>query len=77
MMENLFEKCLYSRPVFGGQRKIKPEQLSEMAVTPWLSATKAVDPDSLKPINHVVNSARSYLSGVSLSPIRAWFSSKK
>jgi len=70
-MENLFEKgCLVqlSASVWRAARKIKPEQLSEMAVShEWLSATKKlVDPDSLKPVNHVVNSARSYLSGVSL-----------
>jgi hypothetical protein len=54
--------------VWRAARKIKPEQLSEMAVShEWFTATKKlVDPDSLKPINSVVNSARSYLSGVSL-----------
>ena len=70
-MENLFEKgCLVqlSASVWRAARKIKPEQLSEMAVShEWFTATKKlVDPDSLKPINSVVNSARSYLSGVSL-----------
>jgi hypothetical protein len=70
-MENLFEKgCLVqlSASVWRAARKIKPEQLSEMAVShEWFTATKKlVDPDSLKPINSVVNAARSYLSGVSL-----------
>ncbi len=70
-MENLFEKgCLVqlSASVWRAARKIKPEQLSEMAMShEWFSATKKlVDPDSLKPINSVVGFARSYLSGVSL-----------
>ena len=70
-MENLFEKgCLVqlSASVWRAARKIKPEQLSEMAVShEWFTATKKlVDPDSLKPINSVVNAARSYLSAVSL-----------
>jgi hypothetical protein len=70
-MENIFEKgCLaqLSFSVWRAARKIKPEQLSEIAVShEWLTATKKlVDPDSLKPINKVVNSARSYLSSVSL-----------
>jgi len=71
-MENLFEKgCLVqlSASVWRATRKVKPEQLSEMSSVSheWLNATKKlVDPDSLKPINKVVNSARSYLTGVSL-----------
>jgi len=70
-MENLFEKgCLVqlSASVWRAARKIKPEQLSGMAVShEWFTATKKlVDPDSLKPINSVVNAARSYLSAVSL-----------
>lgn len=70
-MENLFEKgCLVqlSASVWRAARKIKPEQLSEVPVShEWLTATKKlVDPDSLKPINSIVNSARSYLTGMSL-----------
>jgi len=70
-MENIFEKgCLaqLSASVWRAARKIKPEQLSEMAAShEWLSATKKlVDPDALKPINKVVNMTRSYLTGVSL-----------
>jgi hypothetical protein len=70
-MENIFEKgCLaqLSASAWRAARKIRPEQLSEIAVSSeWLTATKKlVDPDSLKPINKVVNSARSYLSSVSL-----------
>lgn len=70
-MENLFEKgCLVqlSASVWRAARKINPEQLPETSVShEWFTATKKlVDPDSLKPINSVVNSARSYLSGVSL-----------
>ena len=65
-MENMFEKgCLVqlSASVWRATRKIKPEQLPETTVShEWLTATKKlVDPDSLKPINKVVNSARSYL----------------
>ena len=64
-MENIFEKgCLaqLSASVWRAARKIKPEQLSEMAAShEWLSATKKlVDPDALKPINKVVNMARGY-----------------
>jgi hypothetical protein len=70
-MENLFEKgCLVqvSASVWRATRKVRPEQLSEMTISKeWLTATKKlVDPDSLKPINKVVNLARSYLTGVSL-----------
>ena len=70
-MENIFEKgCLaqLSASVWRAARKIKPEQLSEMAAShEWLSATKKlVDPDALKPINKVVNMTRGYLTGVSL-----------
>jgi len=70
-MENIFEKgCLaqLSASVWRAARKIKPEQLSEMAAShEWLSATKKlVDPDALKPINKAVNMARGYLTGVSL-----------
>ena len=70
-MENMFEKgCLVqlSASVWRATRKIKPDLLPETTVShEWLNATKKlVDPDSLKPINKVVNSARSYLDGVSL-----------
>ena len=71
MEENIFEKgCLVqlSASVWRATRKIKPEQLSGITASKeWLSAhKKLVDPDSLKPINKVVNMARSYLAGVSL-----------
>jgi hypothetical protein len=70
-MENMFEKgCLaqLSASVWRATRKIKPEQLPDLDVSnDWLNATKKlVDPDSLKPINRVVTTARSYLAGVSL-----------
>ena len=70
-MENMFEKgCLVqlSASVWRAARKITTEQLSDMEVShDWLSATKKlVDPDSLKPLNKVVNTARSYLTGVTL-----------
>jgi len=70
-MENMFEKgCLVqlSASVWRAARKITTEQLSEMDVShDWLTATKKlVDPDSLKPLNKVVNMARSYLTGVTL-----------
>jgi hypothetical protein len=71
IMENIFEKgCLVqlSASVWGAARKINTEQLSDMEVShDWLSATKKlVDPDSLKPLNKVVNTARSYLTGLTL-----------
>ncbi len=70
-MENLFEKgCLVqlSTSVWGATRKIKPEQLKDLSVTSeWLRASKKlVDPEALKPINKVINKARSYITGVSL-----------
>jgi hypothetical protein len=70
-MENLFEKgCLVqiSASVWGATRKIKPEQITDMAVSnEWLRASKKlVDPEALKPINKVHNKARSYISGASL-----------
>ena len=70
-MENVFQKgCLVqlSASAWRATRKIRPEQLAEIAVShEWLAATKKlVDPDSLKPINKIVNLARSYLAGVSL-----------
>jgi hypothetical protein len=70
-MENLFEKgCLIqlSASVWGATRKIKPEQITDLAVSSeWLRASKKlVDPVALKPINKVINKARSYVTGVSL-----------
>ena len=70
-MENIFEKgCLVqlSASVWQATRKIKPGQITDMMVSSeWLSATKKlVDPDAIKPIKKVVNTARSYLTGVSL-----------
>jgi len=70
-MENLFEKgCLVqvSSSVWRATRKIDPGLLPEAPASPeWLSATKKlIDPQALKPINEVVNSARTYLAGVSL-----------
>ena len=70
-MENIFEKgCLMqlSASVWGASRKLKPNQLSEIPVSSqWLSASKKlVDPDAIKPIQKVINSARSYVTGVSL-----------
>jgi hypothetical protein len=70
-MENMFEKgCLVqlSASVWGASRKIKPEQLTDMAFSSeWLRASKKlVDPEALKPINKVINKARSYISSVSL-----------
>ena len=70
-MENIFEKgCLVqlSAGVWQATRKIKPGQITDMMVSAeWLSATKKlVDPDAIKPIKKVVNTARSYLTGVSL-----------
>jgi hypothetical protein len=70
-MENLFEKgCLIqlSTSVWGARRKIDPGRFSDMASAhEWLSANKKlVDPEALKPIKKVVNSARSYIAGASL-----------
>ena len=69
-MENMFEKgCLVqlSAAVWGATRKIRTEKLSDEVSEKWLSASKKlVDPDSLKPVSKVVNSARSYLAGVTL-----------
>ena len=70
-MENMFEKgCLVqlSAAVWGATRKVNTERLSNNEVSEkWLSASKKlVDPDSLKPVNKVVNAARSYLTGVTL-----------
>jgi len=69
-MESMFEKgCLVqlSAAVWGATRKVKTEKLSEELSEKWLTASKKlVDPDSLKPINKVVNAARSYLESVTL-----------
>ena len=70
-MENMFEKgCLIQLSIskWGGVKKINDNQLAEMIEThEWLTATKKlVDPESLKPLNKVVNTARSYLAGVTL-----------
>ncbi|MFC1895416.1 DUF3150 domain-containing protein [Thermodesulfobacteriota bacterium] len=76
-MENMFEKgCLVqlSASVWGASRKIRPEQLSDKAVPiQWINASKRlVNPDAIKPVSKVVNTARSYLAGVSLPfPIQA------
>jgi len=70
-MENLFEKgCLVqlSASVWGATRKIKPNQITDLPVSAeWLRASKKlIDPEALKPINKIINKARSYLGGVSL-----------
>jgi len=70
-MENIFEKgCLVQLSIskWGGVKKINDNQLAEMIEThEWLTATKKlVDPESLKPICKVGNSARTYLTSISL-----------
>ena len=70
-MENIFEKgCLVqlSSSVWGASRKIKSDKLNGIANSPeWLTASKRlVNPEALKPVKKVVNSARSYLAGISL-----------
>jgi hypothetical protein len=70
-MENMFEKgCLVqlSAAVWGASRKVNTEKLSNHELSEkWLSASKKlVDPDALKPLNKVVNAARSYLTGMTL-----------
>jgi hypothetical protein len=70
-MENMFEKgCLVQLSIskWGGVKKINDNQLAEMIEThEWLTATKKlVDPESLKPICKVGNSARTYLTSISL-----------
>ena len=70
-MENMFEKgCLVQLFIskWGGVKKINDNQLAEMIEThEWLTATKKlVDPESLKPICKVGNSARTYLTSISL-----------
>jgi len=71
VMENMFEKgCLVQLSIskWGGVKKINDNQLAEMIEThEWLTATKKlVDPESLKPICKVGNSARTYLTSISL-----------
>jgi len=70
-MENIFEKgCLVQLSIsqWGGIKKVDSHKLAEMTdAHEWLTATKKlVDPESLKPICKVGNSARSYLASVSL-----------
>jgi hypothetical protein len=70
-MENLFEKgCLVqlSTSVWRATRKIDQNKLAEIIPSnEWLSATKKlVDPESIKPIQKIANSARNYLRGMSL-----------
>ena len=70
-MENIFEMgCLIqlSSSAWGARRKIKTEQITDMAgANEWLSThKKLIDPCALKPICKVVNAARGYLSGMSL-----------
>ncbi len=70
-MENIFEKgCLIQLSIskWGGIKKIDHNKLTALiSKTEWLSATKKlVDPESLQPICKVRNSARTYLTSVSL-----------
>ena len=70
-MENLFEKgCLVqlSASVWGATRKIQPRQITDLPVSgEWLRASKKlVDPEALKPVNKIINKARSYLTATSL-----------
>ena len=70
-MENIFEKgCLIQLSIskWGGVKKISDSQLAQMTdVHEWLTATKKlVDPESLKPICKVGNTARTYLTSISL-----------
>ena len=70
-MENLFEKgCLIQLSVrkWGGIKKIDKNWLSQMVESSeWMNATKKlVDPESLKPICKVGNTARAYLNKISL-----------
>jgi len=70
-MENLFEKgCLVqlSIGVWRAAKKIDHRKLAQMTEShEWLSATKKlIDPEALKPIAKIGNSARSYLKCVSL-----------
>jgi hypothetical protein len=70
-MENLFEKgCLVQLSIgnWKATRKIDKNKLSQMTNNhEWLTATKKlIDPESLKPISKIANSARSYLQSISL-----------
>ena len=70
-MENLFEKgCLVQMSVsqWGAAKKVDKRKLAQMVSSPeWLRASKKlVDPNALKPIAKIANSARSYLTGISL-----------
>jgi len=70
-MENIFEMgCLIqlSTSIWGARRKIKTEQISDMAsANEWISTQKKlIDPCALKPIQKAANAARGYLAGVSL-----------
>ena len=70
-MENLFEKgCLIQLSVrkWGGIKKIDKNWLAQMVESSeWMNATKKlVDPESLKPICKVGNTARAYLNKISL-----------
>ena len=70
-MENLFEKgCLIQLSVrkWGGIKKIDKNWLAQMIESSeWMNATKKlVDPESLKPVCKVGNTARTYLNRTSL-----------
>jgi hypothetical protein len=73
MTENIFQKgCLVQMSVskWGGVKKIDKSKLSNMvdqAEYDWVTATKKlVDPESLKPICKINNSARNWLATISL-----------
>jgi hypothetical protein len=71
IMENLFEKgCLIQLSVrkWGGIKKIDKNWLAQIIESSeWMNATKKlVDPESLKPICKVGNTARTYLNRISL-----------
>ena len=73
MTENIFQKgCLVQMSVskWGGIKKIDKSKLSNMveqAGYDWVTATKKlVDPESLKPICKINNSARNWLATISL-----------
>ncbi len=73
MTENIFQKgCLVQMSVskWGGVKKIDKSKLSDMvnqAEHDWVTATKKlVDPESLKPICKINNSARNWLATISL-----------
>ena len=70
-MHTMFEKgCLVqlSIGVWRATRKIDKNKLAQMTDNhEWLTATKKlVDPEALKPVQKIGNSARSYLVSVSL-----------